>query len=110
MLTYMHNHPNIHHTRPPPYPPTQILSRYPGMSFILANFLGNYPANSDQIEDKQLIIEKLTAKMVNSGHLEDRRAAAQTIKSLARSHCLVRTEGDSIPSLSKRNISRKSVL
>lgn len=62
------------------------------MSFILANFLGNSSANSDQNEDKQLIIEKLTAKMVNSGHLEDRRAAAQTIKSLARSHRLVRTD------------------
>ena len=37
-----------------------------------------------------MIIEKLTAKMVNSAHLEDRKAAAQTIKSLARSHRLVR--------------------
>ena len=32
------------------------------MSFILANFLGNSPANSDQVEDKQLIIEKIDRK------------------------------------------------
>lgn len=63
------------------------------MSFLLANFLGGPSANSDSSsysdENKQLIIEKLTAKMVNSVHLEDRKAAAQTIKSLARSHRLV---------------------
>lgn len=66
------------------------------MSFILANFLGNGSGtgNSDSSnysdENKQIIIEKLTAKMVNSVHLEDRKAAAMTIKSLARSHRLVR--------------------
>ena len=60
------------------------------MSFILANFLGNSSANSDQVEDKQLIIEKLITKMVNSAHLEDRKAAAQTMKSLVRSYRLVK--------------------
>lgn len=59
------------------------------MSFILANFLGNSPGISEQVEDKQLIIEKLTTKMVNSAYLEDRKAAAQTIKSLARSYRFV---------------------
>lgn len=65
------------------------------MSFLLANFLGgtannNSDSSSYSDENKQLIIEKLTAKMVDSVHLEDRKAAAQTIKSLARSHRLVR--------------------
>lgn len=62
------------------------------MSFLLASFLGGPTNNSDSDssdENKQLIIEKMTAKMVNSVHLEDRKAAAQTIKSLARSHRLV---------------------
>ena len=62
------------------------------MSFILSNFLGTTSSTGDSSysdENKQLIIEKLTTKMTNSAHLEDRKAAAQTIKSLARSHRLV---------------------
>lgn len=61
------------------------------MSFLLANFLGtNSPdLSTDKGESKQILIEKLIAKMINSAHLEDRKAAAQTIKSLARSHRLV---------------------
>ena len=63
------------------------------MSFILANFLGTKTNSPDSAanngESKQILIEKLIAKMINSAHLEDRKAAAQTIKSLARSHRLV---------------------
>lgn len=67
------------------------------MSFILANFFGtNSPDSSTNSsanngESKQILIEKLIAKMVNSAHLEDRKAAAQTIKSLTHSHRLVIT-------------------
>ena len=65
------------------------------MSFLLSNFLGsqnNSEANSiDEERNKQILIEKVTAKMTNSAHLEDRKAAAQTLKSLARSHRLVFT-------------------
>lgn len=62
------------------------------MSFLLSNFLGGTSTTGDSSysdENKQLIVEKLTTKMTNSAHLEDRKAAAQTIKSLARSHRLV---------------------
>ena len=61
------------------------------MSFLLSNFLGGTSATGYSDDNKQLIIEKLTTKMMNSAHLEDRKAAAQTIKSLARSHRLVFT-------------------
>jgi hypothetical protein len=67
------------------------------MSFLLSNFLGGTSTaaaagdSSYSDQNKQLIIEKLTTKMINSAHLEDRKAAAQTMKSLARSHRLVHT-------------------
>lgn len=64
------------------------------MSFILSNFLGgpsdssaNNAANSPEM--KRELIDKVCAKMTDSAHLEDRRAAAQTLKSLAHSHQLV---------------------
>lgn len=63
------------------------------MSFILANFLGAAEQNGafpkDSPEAKRELIEKVCAKMTDSAHLEDRRAAAQTLKSLAHSHQLV---------------------
>jgi len=63
------------------------------MSFLLSNFLGNgnnSETNSvDEERNKQILIEKIVAKMTSSAHLEDRKAAAQTLKSLARSHRFV---------------------
>lgn len=79
------------------------------MSFLLSNFLGGTSTTGDSSysdENKQLIVEKLTTKMTNSAHLEDRKAAAQTIKSLARSHRLVTFKNQILKTL----LSRKSVL
>ena len=62
------------------------------MSFILANFLGPNDSSTgaqNSPEMKRELIEKVCAKMTDSAHLEDRRAAAQTLKSLAHSHQLV---------------------
>lgn len=83
------------------------------MSFLLSNFLGGTSTSttgdsSYSDENKQLIIEKLATKMTNSAHLEDRKAAAQTIKSLARSHRLV--TGEVIVSVNALYLYRKSVL
>lgn len=63
------------------------------MSFILANFLGPAAENSSETLAAQnhVLIEKICSKMVDSAHLEDRRAAAQSLKSLVRSNRLVHT-------------------
>ena len=77
-------------------------SRYLSSGIIYVCYLGKLQQQNSWLNDcnkmncpiynilyKQILIEKLIAKMINSAHLEDRKAAAQTIKSLARSHRLV---------------------
>jgi hypothetical protein len=80
----------LYNTSPLKQTPTQ-------MSFLLANFLGSTDgptgSTASSSEMKRELVEKICAKMTDSAHLEDRRAAAQTLKSLARSHQLVK-QGD----------------